>query len=235
MHPPAQGIAHPEQTNYSVREGLYDRNLKSEPEILHHRAQRFAFIEQGFVANRERMQAIEERRRCACLSERLNAGARCGKRVARQIDAIKIPVVLAAILEMIVDLKTGTERVRSGPGGGTLAVDVEHEPADRHGGIAAIMDHLVPGLVTKFGHVHPKGDQHIKRMTRRHRALRERLPQHDRLFLAVAMAQKFGLEQIEKVELFPLGKACMIGDVVRSSDEVVERKNQRPMARVNDP
>ena len=63
------------------------------------------------------------------------------------------------------------------------------------------MDHFVPVLVAKLGHVHPESDQHIERVARRHRTLRQRTPQIDRLGLAVALAQQFGLEQIEKAEL----------------------------------
>ena len=72
-------------------------------------------------------------------------------------------------------------------------------------------------------------------MARRHRTLRQRAPQIDRLGLAVALAQQFGFEQIEKPELFALTERGMIGDIVGGPDEIVERENQRPVTRMDDP
>ena len=182
------------------------------------------------------MQALQQRRRCPRLAERLDRGAGRRQRIARQIDAIEVAIVLAAILQMIVDLQAGAERVRRRPGRGALAVDVEHEASDRHRRIAAIMDHFVPVLVAKLGHVHPERDQDIERMARRHRTLRQRAPQIDGLGLAVALAQQFGFEQIEIGELVAARASVgMIGDVVGGPDEIVERQDQRPVARMNDP
>ena len=80
-------------------------------------------------------------------------------------------------------------------------MDVEHEPSDRHRRVAAIMNHLVPVLVAKLGHVHPERDQDVEGVARRHRTFRQRAPQVDRLRLGVAFAEQFGFEQIEKASL----------------------------------
>ncbi len=72
-------------------------------------------------------------------------------------------------------------------------------------------------------------------MTRRHRALCQRPTKVDRFDLAVAAAEKFGFKQIEKAQLFALAEVRMVGDVIRGSHEIVERKDQRPVARMNDP
>ena len=72
-------------------------------------------------------------------------------------------------------------------------------------------------------------------MARRHRTLRQRAAQIDRLRLAVALAQQFGLEQIEISELVALAERRMIGDIVGGPDKIVECEDQRPVARMNDP
>ena len=72
-------------------------------------------------------------------------------------------------------------------------------------------------------------------MTRRHATFSERLPELDRLGLAVALAQQFGFEQIEIAQLFARIERCVIGDVVGGPDEIVECENQRPVAPMNDP
>ena len=97
------------------------------------------------------------------------------------------------------------------------------------------MDHFVPVFITKLGDIHPERGQNIERVARRHRTLRQRAAQIDGLGLAVAPAQQFGFEQIEIVELLALTERCMIGDIVGGSDEIVERQDQRPVTRMNDP
>jgi hypothetical protein len=97
------------------------------------------------------------------------------------------------------------------------------------------MDHFVPVLIPKLGHIHPEGDENIEGVARRHRTLRQRAPQIDRLGLAVAPALQFGFKQVEKSELVALAERRMIGDIVGGSDEIVERENQRPVTRMYDP
>ena len=114
-------------------------------------------------------------------------------------------------------------------------MDVEHEPADRHRRIAAIVDHFVPVFITKLGDIHPERGQNIERVARRHRTLRQRAAQLDGFGLAVAPAQQFGFEQIEIVELFARTERRVIGDIVGGPDEIVEAQDQRPVTRMNDP
>ena len=57
----------------------------------------------------------------------------------------------------------------------------------------------------------------------------------DGLDLAVTLAKQLGVQEIEKRELFLAAQCFMVGDIVGRSDEIVERKNQRPVARMNDP
>ena len=72
-------------------------------------------------------------------------------------------------------------------------------------------------------------------MARRHRTLGQRVAQLDRLRLGVALAQQFGLEQVEDAKLLVCRERCVIGNVVGGADEIVEGKNQRAMTRMNDP
>src|SRR3981081_1963427 len=72
-------------------------------------------------------------------------------------------------------------------------------------------------------------------MARRHRTRRQCAPQIDGFWLGVALAQQFGFEQIEKPKLVALTEGRMVGDIVGRSDKIVERKDQRPMARMNNP
>src|SRR5207253_5314507 len=59
--------------------------------------------------------------------------------------------------------------------------------------------------------------------------------QIDRLFLRIALAEQFGFEQVEQPKLFVRGERGVIGDVVGGPDEIIEREDQRPMTRMNDP
>ena len=51
----------------------------------------------------------------------------------------------------------------------------------------------------------------------------------------VALAEQFGLEQIEIAQLLVRRERRMIGDVVGGADEIVEGKDQRPVPRMDDP
>ena len=181
------------------------------------------------------METLQQRGGRLVQRQRLDGGASGLQRVKRQIDPIEVLVVLAAILQVIVDLQRRAERVGGGPGRGALAVNVEHEPPDRHGRIAAIVNELVPVRVAKLADVHPEGGQQVERMARRHRTFRQRPPQIDGFRLAVALAEQLSLEQIEVSELGFRIQRRMIGDVVRGTDKIVESQDHRPMTRVDDP
>ena len=136
---------------------------------------------------------------------------------------------------MVVDLQAGAERIRRRPGRNILAMDVEHEAADRHRRVAAIVDHVVPVLVAQLGHVHAECNQHVERVARWHRALGKRAAQIDRFLLGIAPAEQFLLEQVEIAQLLLRRQVCVVGDVVGGADEVVEGQNQRAVTRMNDP
>jgi hypothetical protein len=235
MYPLTQGIAHFEKPDDPVGKRLDHRDLEPEPKILHFGGKRFAAVEQQLGPCRKRMQALQQWRRRPARAERLDGGAGGFQRIARQVDAIEVMIVLAAVLQMIVDLQARAQRVRRRPGRGALAMDVEHEPADRHRRVTAIMNHFVPVLVTKLRHVHPEGDQDVEGVARRHWTFRQRAPQVDGLGLGFALAQQLGFEQIEQSKLVRSRERRMIGDVVGGPDEIVERKDQRAVARMNDP
>jgi len=99
VHPLAQGIAHLEKANDPVRESLDHGNLETKPEIPDLGAERFAFAEQRLVAAGQRMQTLQQLCRCAVFCELFDGGSGLPKRIARQIDAIEIPVILATILK----------------------------------------------------------------------------------------------------------------------------------------
>ena len=235
MHALAKGIAHFQHADDLVGKSLDHRNLETEPEIPDLGGERSAFVEQRCGPHRQRLQALQQRRRRLRLSEHLDRRARRCERIARQIDAVEIAIILGAILQMIVDLQAGAQRIGCGPGRGALAMHVEHEAPDRHRRVAAIMDDFVPVLVTKFGDVHPERDQDIERMARRHRALGQRVAQINRFFLGVAVAEQFRLEQVEIAKLVVGAQRRMIGNVVGGPHEIVERQDQRPVTRMNDP
>src|SRR5712691_12148928 len=98
MHGLAQGIAHRQKTNDLVGERLDHGDLKPEPKILYLGAERFALVQQNLGPRRQRMQTLQQRRRRLLKSERLDGGPRCRQRIARNINAIEFPVVLAAVL-----------------------------------------------------------------------------------------------------------------------------------------
>ena len=105
MHALAERIAHLQHADDLVGKGLDHGNLEPEPEILHLGAERPAFIEQGLGPHRERLQALQQRRLRLRLAQHLDGGAAGGQRIARQIDAVEVFVVLGAILQMVVDLQ----------------------------------------------------------------------------------------------------------------------------------
>ena len=93
------------------------------------------------------------------------------ERILRNIDAVDVPVIGAAILQMIDDLQRRAERVVGRPGRAALAMDIEHEAADRHRRIGAIVNQIVPIPIAALGDVHAKGRQQVLRMARRKIAL----------------------------------------------------------------
>ena len=147
VHPFAQGIARLQKTDDLVGERLNDGDLEPKPEIPDFPCQRLALVEQ------DSLRAASDCRHCsnagaACASPNCSAEAPLGRqRITRKIDAVEISEVLAAVLKVIVDLQAGAQRVRRHPGRRAFAVNVEHEPADRHRRIPAVINHFVPCLI----------------------------------------------------------------------------------------
>ena len=103
-----------------------------------------------------------------------------------------------------------------------LAMHVEHEAADRHRRIAAIVDQFVPVGVALLGDVLPERGQQILRMARRQRALGQRSAQRDG-FAARRRSRRAGSPPaVEQRELFALAERRVIGDVVGRPHEFVE-------------
>ena len=127
------------------------------------------------------------------------------KRIERNIDAVEVAVVGATVLDVVVDLQGRAQRVVGRPGRARLAMDVEHEAADRHRRIAAIFDQLVPVAVAQLGHVHAERREQVLGVARRQLALLERGAQPPRRGFAVGAAEKAGFERVEMGEL--LGRA----------------------------
>ena len=63
MHALAQGIAHLQHADDLVGERLDHGDFEPEPEIPHLGAERSAFVEQCLGPHRQRMQALQQRRR----------------------------------------------------------------------------------------------------------------------------------------------------------------------------
>ncbi len=87
-----------------------------------------------------------------------------GQRIFGNIDPVEIAVILGAILQVIDDLQRGAQGIIGGPGVPAFAMHVQHEPAHRHGRIAAIIHQIVPVAIAQFGDVAAKGFQKVQRM-----------------------------------------------------------------------
>ena len=117
-----------------------------------------------------------------------------------------------------------------------LAVHVEHEAADRHGRIRAIVDQLVPVGVAKLGDVLPERVQQILRVPRRQAAALAASRAAPRPSgSSPPSAQQARFEAIEPRELLVSAKRRVIGDIVGDADEFVERENDRPVPALDQP
>jgi hypothetical protein len=142
------------------------------------------------------LDASEQRRRGPRGAERFDARTGFGEGIERDIDAIEIAIILGAILQVIDDLQGGAERVVGRPGGAAFAMDVEHEAADRHGGIGAVADQVVPVAVAQLGYVHAERGEQVLGVTRRQRPRRQLLAQPHRDRIIVVLAEQARLEPI---------------------------------------
>ena len=132
----------------------------------------------------------------------LDARAARLEHIERQIDAVEIAVVGGAVLHMIDDLQRRAERVVGWPGRAILAVHVEHEPADRHRRVAAVVHQVVEVAVAQLGDVHAKRIEQVLRVLRAQPARSEFVAQRDALRLGIALAEQRRLQAVEQLELF---------------------------------
>src|SRR5262245_9755090 len=97
----AQRIAPAEEAGEPFGKGLDDGNLESKPDVLNPDRERPALMQEALGAVRERMDTDQQRRRSSIGAKHLHCGAGRGKRIERDVDAIEIAVVLAAILQVV--------------------------------------------------------------------------------------------------------------------------------------
>ena len=178
-----------------------------EPPVVDLRRQAAALFQHDAGAVGKPMQAGQQLRRRARRFQRLDAGA-CGlERIERDIDPVERPVILHAILQVIDDLQHRADIVGRGPGRAALAMHVEHEAADRHRRIAAIVDQLVPVRVAVLGDVLAERLEQVLRVLRRQVALGQRRTQRDAGRVVVVAAEQARLQAVEMRELVGLAQA----------------------------
>ena len=161
------------------------------------------------VARREIVDAAEQLGRGARGAEIARRRARRRERIERNVDAIELAEILAAILQVIVDLQRGAQRVVRRPGGAALAVHIEHEAPDRHRRVAAIVNEIVPVLVAQLGHVHAERDEQVLRVARRQAALGERVAQPHGFRIVVALPEQIRFQPVELLELLAFGSSVV--------------------------
>src|SRR3954466_4077876 len=123
MHPLAERITRLQQSNDLFGESLDHGYFEPKAEILHFGGERSALVEQPLGPRGKQMQTFQELRRGSLCSKRIERSSCRGQRIARQVNPVEVFVVLAAVLQVIVDLKSGAERVGRRPGGRAFAVN----------------------------------------------------------------------------------------------------------------
>ncbi len=177
----------------------------------------------------------EQRRRCVVSAERLHVGAGLLQSVERNVDAVERAIVLGAVLQVVDHLQRRTQCVVGGPGGAALAMDIEHEAADGHGGIGAVADQVVPITIAQLGHVHAERGEQILRMAGRERARRKLLAQRNAHRIGIALAEEARFQPLDQIELLLRRKRRVIGDVVGRAHELVESEDGAPVTGMNEP
>ena len=169
-------------------------------------------------------------------AERLDAGACRRECVERDIDAIEVAKILAAVLQVVDDLQRRAQRVVRRPGGPALAVHVEHEAPDRHGRVAAVVDQVVP-VARSAAWSRPCGTRSSRSCAWRggSAALGERARSRTASGIVVAAAEQVRFQPVEQRELLVGRERRMIGDVVGDAHEFVEGQDDAAMARVDEP
>src|SRR4029077_18887160 len=63
--------------------------------------------------------------------------------IERDVDPVERRIVFRAILDVVDDLKRGTQGIRGGPSVPRLPVHVEYETPDRHGGARTVVNQFI--------------------------------------------------------------------------------------------
>src|SRR3984893_5973305 len=139
MNPLAQRIAIEQQVIHFAGAARDHGGLQAEPEITDPRRKAAAQFDQRRILLGHALQNRAQSWRGFCRAECLRTKALRSKRILRNINAVEVAIIGAAILQMINDLERGAKRVRGGPGGYALAMHVENEAPDRRRRISAIV------------------------------------------------------------------------------------------------
>src|SRR5256885_1116965 len=159
-----QWIAPCETKREALRQRLDDAHFQRQPPIRDSIGERSRLVEQRCGTSRKGFDYLAQGRRGHASGERFDARSLRGQGVDWNIDTIEFAVVLGAVLQMVDHLQRGAERVIGGPNGLRLAVQVEHETADRRRRISAIVHELVPIGVTSLRDVAAEGLKKVERM-----------------------------------------------------------------------
>ncbi len=223
----AQGIADEEAGGEVFRQGLDDADFEREAAVDDLGGEGPRGIEQALGAARQFREDDSELRRRLGLVEHVDGQALLLQEVEGDVDAADLAVVLGAVLHMVDHLERGAQRVVGRPGGAALAMHVQHEAADRHRRIAAIVHQLVPIRGARFGDVAAEGFEKIERVLVGQAPLGEHAAQRDAFRRGVAFAGQAGAHIFEQGELLGRRGAGMVGDVVGGARETVESENRR--------
>ena len=224
-----------QQRDQALRERLDDRDLQREPRVFDAGRKGSAVAQQVAGTVRKLVDAVKQAGGRALLAQVRRQSRRGREGIERNVDAIEIAVILAAILQVIDDLQRRAEGIIGGPGGPALPVHVEHEASDRHGGVGAIADQIVPVAVAQLGHVHAECGEQILRMARREMTCSELRAQGDGDGVIAVPAEQCRLEPVEQRKLVLRGQRRMVRDIVGGADEFVECENRLAMTRMNQP
>ena len=154
--------------------------------------------------------------------------------VRRQIDAIEIAIILAAILQVVDDLQRCADRIGSRPGRRALAMHVEDEAPHRHRRKGAVRDQIVPVRVAPLDRVEPKSLEQVLRVPRPETAFGPARAAELRLAgSSPPVGEQGRLHPIQTGDFFLRGQIRVVGDVVGGADKIVERQNDRAVCGAN--
>lgn len=231
----AQGVAYLQKANQTLRQCLYDGDLKRKPAIADLAGESAAMVKKRADALGKADNRRAKAWRGVGFGERGHVGAGGAEHVKRNIDPIEIAIIVAAVLQVVDDLQGRAQRVVRGPGGLAFAMHIEHEAADRHRGKAAIGDQVLEIGVAPLGYIEAEGGEEVLGMAWRQAVFGKCRAQGKAVRLAVGAGFEQTLfELIEMVQLVGLAERRVVGDVVGDAHELVEREDDPAMAWMNE-